>query len=219
MIEKLFCYLQGYLILELCGESKERFINLCKNKEIEILQIFMINNKWFCKMKCRDFLKIKSFIKKTGCLCKIVKKHGLPFFLRKVKARKGLIIGSVLFYIILSQCSDRIWSISVDGGFIHTREQILQVMAEELGVYGGIYGSQVDCFEIEKKLKEICDILRYLVFCVSSRFYILFIEWIERCIKTVAQRTHLIVVYALAYHEVEVHHMKCIVSILRTAVA
>lgn len=153
MIEKLFCYLQGYLILELCGESKERFINLCKNKEIEILQIFMINNKWFCKMKCRDFLKIKSFIKKTGCLCKIVKKHGLPFFLRKVKARKGLIIGSILFYIILSQCSDRIWSISVDGGFLHTREQILQVMAEELGVYGGIYGSQVDCFEIEKKLR------------------------------------------------------------------
>jgi tRNA U38,U39,U40 pseudouridine synthase TruA len=36
MLEKLFYYLQGYLILELNGDSKERFINLCKNKDIEI---------------------------------------------------------------------------------------------------------------------------------------------------------------------------------------
>ena len=64
MLEKLFQYLQGYLILELCGDSKERFINLCKNKEIEILQIFMINDTWFCKMKCKDFLKIRFLIKK-----------------------------------------------------------------------------------------------------------------------------------------------------------
>ena len=40
----LFCYFQGYLILELCGNEKERFINLCKNKEIEIIQIFLIND-------------------------------------------------------------------------------------------------------------------------------------------------------------------------------
>ena len=36
VFEKLFYYFKGYLILELCGDSKERFINLCKNKEIEI---------------------------------------------------------------------------------------------------------------------------------------------------------------------------------------
>ena len=153
MIEKLFYFLQGYLILELYGDSKERFINLCKNKEIEMTQIFMINKQWFCKIKCRDFIKIKTFIKKTGCMCKIKKKCGLPFMLRKIKSRKGILMGSVLFYIILTQCSGRIWNISVDGGFLHTREQILQVMAEELGVYGGISGSQIDCFEIEKKLR------------------------------------------------------------------
>ena len=153
MIEKLFYFLQGYLILELYGDSKERFINLCKNKEIEMTQIFMINKQWFCKIKCRDFIKIKTFIKKTGCMCKIKKKCGLPFVLRKIKSRKGILMGSVLFYIILTQCSGRIWNISVDGGFLHTREQILQVMAEELGVYGGISGSQIDCFEIEKKLR------------------------------------------------------------------
>ena len=153
MLEQLFYYLKGYLILELCGDSKERFINLCKNKEIEILQIFMINDTWFCKMKCRDFLKIRFLIKKTGCMCRIKEKRGLFFLWKKIKKRKGLMIGTVLFFWILTQCSGRIWSIGVEGGFLHTREQIQQVMAQELGIYGGISAGQIDCFEIEKKLR------------------------------------------------------------------
>lgn len=153
MFEKLFYYLQGYLILELYGVSKERFINLCKNREIEIIQIFLINDTWYCKIKCRDYFKLKMFIKKTGCWCKIRKKNGMPFLYRKIKARKGLIFGSLLFLMIITQCSGRIWQINVDGGFLHTREQIMQVIQEELGVYGGVLAEQIDCFEIEKRLR------------------------------------------------------------------
>jgi len=153
LLEKLFYYLQGYLILELSGESKERFINLCKNREIEIIHIFLINNTWFCKIKCREYKKIRSFIRKTGCVCKIKEKRGVPFEIRKAKKRKGLILGSILFVLIITQCSGRIWHISVEGGFLHTREQMLQVMQEELGIYGGVPAGQVDCFEIEKRLR------------------------------------------------------------------
>lgn len=153
MLEKLFYFLQGYLILELCGDAKERFINLCKNREIEIIQIFLINNKWYCKIRCRDYKKIRSFMKKTGCRSCIKEKRGLPFWLRKIRARKGLIFGSVLFVLVITQCSGRIWHIGVEGGFLHTREQIMQVMEEELGVYGGVLAEQVDCFEIEKRLR------------------------------------------------------------------
>ena len=153
MLEKLFYYLQGYLILELCGCSKERFINLCKNKEIEIIQIFLINQEWYCKIRCNDYKKIKSFIKKTGCKIRIKEKIGLPFLLKKIQKRKGLVLGSLFFLFIINQCSGRIWHISVDGGFLHTREQITRVMKEELNVYGGVPGAQVDCFEIEKKLR------------------------------------------------------------------
>ncbi len=153
VVEKLLYYMQGYLILEICGDSKERFINLCKNKEIEIIQIFLINNVWYCKVRCKDYKKIKLFAKKTGCRGKIKEKRGFPFLINALKKRKGLLIGSILFFVILMQCTGRIWHISVDGGFLHTREQIMQVMREELGVYGGVHGKQVDCFEIEKRLR------------------------------------------------------------------
>ena len=153
MLFKLFYFLQGYLILELCGNTKERFINLCKNKEIEIIQIFSIDTKWYCKIRCKEYKKIRTLLKKTGCQLKIKEKRGIPFLYHYIMKRRGIVIGSVLFWLIITQCSGRIWKINVSGGFLHTREQILQVMAEELGVYGGILGEQVDCFEIEKRLR------------------------------------------------------------------
>ena len=153
MLERLFQYLQGYVILELCGNEKERFINLCKNREIEIIHIFSINNIWYCKITCRKFKKIKNSLRKTDCRIRIKKKRGLPFLLRYIKKRRGLVIGSLFFLLILTQCSGRIWYIDVDGGFIHTREQMLQVIAEELNVYAGVPKELVDCFEIEKRLR------------------------------------------------------------------
>ena len=153
MIEKLFYYLQGYLVLELSGISKERFINLCKNKEIEIIEIFSIKDTWYCKIRCNDYKRIRGFIKKTGCTGKIKEKRGLPFWVKRCKKRKGLLFGSILFILIITQCSSRIWHISVAGGFLHTREQILAVMEEEMGIYGGVLGEQADCFEIEKRLR------------------------------------------------------------------
>lgn len=153
MLEKLFYYLQGYLILEICGDLKERFINLCKNREIGIINIFPINNTWFCKIKCRDYKKIRVLARKTGCICKIREKRGLPFVIKKAKKRKGLIIGSIFFLLIVTQCSGRIWHISVEGGFLHTREQMIQVMKDEMGIYGGVPSGMVDCFEIEKQFR------------------------------------------------------------------
>lgn len=153
MFEKLFLFLQGYLILKLQGDSKERFINLCKNKEIEILQIILINDSWYCKIRCRDYKVVRNFFRKTGCCCSISRKCGFPFWIRRIKKRKGLLIGTVLFGVIVTQCSGRIWSIRVEGGFLHTRDQLLSAMKEELNVYAGIPTKQVDCFTIEKKLR------------------------------------------------------------------
>lgn len=153
MLRQWFLFLQGYLILEINGAAKERFLNLCKNNEIELIQIFSGNSIWHCKIRCRELKKLKQFLKKTGCRIRIKEKHGLPFLIHSLKQRRGILLGSVLFLLIVTQCTGRIWKITVSGGFLHTREQILGVMAEELGVYGGMPKSMADCFEIEKRLR------------------------------------------------------------------
>jgi len=153
MLERLFYYLRGYIILELEGASKERLLNLCINRGINIRQVFTVNQKWYLKLTGKEFIKIHSGIRKSGCTCKIAEKRGFPFLVNKCKKRKGLMLGSLFFLLMVWQCSLRIWEIDVEGGFLHTREQIVEVMEEQLGVYGGVPAGQVDCFEIEKKLR------------------------------------------------------------------
>lgn len=153
MLEKIVYFIQGYLILELCGDTKERFLNLCKNKEIEILQIFSIDSRWYCKIRCQDLKKMKQLIKKTGCRIYIKEKQGIPFLIRYMKRRRGILLGGLLFLFIVVQGTGRIWKITISGGFLHTREQILKVMEEELGIYGGMSEAMVDCFAIEKRLR------------------------------------------------------------------
>lgn len=152
-MNELFAYLQGYLIIELTGRYKERFINLCKNKNLELLQVYQLKEKWFCKLSCKDFFQLKDLLRKTDCKCKIHKKQGFPFLLFRLKRRKGICIGSILFLSILLFCTNRIWDINVEGGFLHTREQLLLLMEKEQMVYGGIPAKAVNCAEIEKRIR------------------------------------------------------------------
>ena len=153
MFEKLFLFCKGYLVLRLEESSKGRLLNLCKARKIEIIDIVSINNTVFCKMTCENYLKIKPLVRKTGCWPKIEKKVGIPFGLKKIKARKGLIAGGILGIFLLVQCTERIWHIDVQGGFLHTKSQIVQVLKSEMEAYGGISRNRVDCAEIERQLR------------------------------------------------------------------
>ena len=155
MLEKLFLFCKGYLILKLEDVSKERLLNLCKTRKIEIIDIISINNTVYCKMPCKDYRKIKPLVRKTGCCPKIEKKVGVPFLLKRIKMRKGLLVGGVLGLFLLLQCTGRIWYIDVEGGFLHTRNQMVQILKSEMGVYGSVGRNRVDCAEIERRLRLI----------------------------------------------------------------
>jgi len=155
MVEKLFLFCKGYVIVEITADSKERFLNLCKAKEIEIIDIVSINSSIYGKISCRDYLKIKPVVKKTKCRPRLKRKVGLPFVSRSVLKRKGLITGVFCFFVILTQLTGRLWYIDVQGGFLHTREQVVQILRNEMKVYAGIGNDAADCTEIEEKLRLI----------------------------------------------------------------
>ncbi len=153
MLEGFFLFFKGSLIFELQGEEKERFFNLCKNKNIELMEIKEINGVWFGQITCRNYKKIKEIVRKTGCQPRIRKKRGFPFLLLYCRKRMAFVLGILIFFLILLQCESRIWSIEVSGGYLHTRQQMLRVLEEEMGIYGGVPAENINCFEIEKKLR------------------------------------------------------------------
>ena len=79
--------MQGYLRIIVTGYSPERFLNLCKNKNIDIWGLQPQKDTYKMHIKVKDFKKIKPMVRKTVSKVKIEKKIGLPFFFFKFRIR------------------------------------------------------------------------------------------------------------------------------------
>ncbi len=135
--ERFFSFLKGYVEFCATGGFPERFINLCSGNSIDIknVKIFKETIVGICGIK--DYRKIRKIAKKSGMKVRIIRKHGLPFFIHKNRNRVGIIFGLVFMIIMTAFLSDRIWVISVSGNENIPSEKILSSFYD-LGVKTGI---------------------------------------------------------------------------------
>ena len=130
-------YLFGYATISVEGYFIERFINICRGK-----QIFLWNMKrkkssfLFTNIAIKDFKKIRQVAKVTKCQVKIQKKKGLPFLLHRYQKRK-LFIGLLLtLFLVIFGVSNFVWNIEIIGNNTIPTEELL----EQLNEYGLVLG-------------------------------------------------------------------------------
>ncbi|MDK2808170.1 MAG: hypothetical protein PWP24_905 [Clostridiales bacterium] len=151
-------WLRGYVLLEIKGASPERFLNLCKMRNIYTWKIHCENTVYQCCIGAGDFKKLKSVAKKTKTLPRIQKKQGLPFFLRILKRRWGFLIGFFLFWAILIFCSRLLWEIQIEGQYTHSKEELISFLSED-GIHPLIFCRDIHGIQIEEAIrKEYVDI-------------------------------------------------------------
>lgn len=151
-MEQLYWFWKGYVFVHIYGSYPERFFNLCKNRGILIKRLERTKTYCSCSMLLRDYKLLRPIARKAHCFPKIMRKQGLPFLICKIKDRKGFVFGVLLSAFILWQCSIRIWNIEIEGGFLHTKEQMSSYL-EEQNIYAGIHKEKINCFELEKSIR------------------------------------------------------------------
>ena len=92
-------FLKGYLLIRVCGNAPERFINLCSNHQIFLWDIQIHEEFYTMKIGLSDFYRIKGFTRKTGTKVVVTERFGLPFLSVGIKKRKVFLAG-----IIISVC-------------------------------------------------------------------------------------------------------------------
>lgn len=112
---KLFRFLLGYIEFEFKNGFCEGFINECFEKEILIQNIALCENGFKAICSINTYKKLHKIALRHGGKVRIIKKHGLPFFLSPLTGRTGFILGAVLFAFILSFLSSFIWNIEIKG--------------------------------------------------------------------------------------------------------
>ena len=153
MIERIVNYLSGYLKIQITGYSPERFLNLCKNKDIYIWDLEAKENTYEMHITVKGFRKLKPILKKTHTKLVILERYGTPFFLYRYRKRKMFFVGSVICIALIFVLSKFIWNIEIEGNQSITDETIIEYLEQE-SVFHGMKRKDVECEWIATELRK-----------------------------------------------------------------
>ncbi|KUO51434.1 MAG: hypothetical protein APF76_13775 [Desulfitibacter sp. BRH_c19] len=153
-LKKLLLFIFGYVVIMIEGPV-ERFINLSISKGITLrdLKSFSATKIQF-KIPLHDFWAIRSIVRQTSSKIKILDKRGLPFYWSRIKKRKLLIIGSMIFVATMYILSSFVWFLDVHSHeelVLIEKDQIIEI-ADKSGLRAGIYKRSIDVEEVERKI-------------------------------------------------------------------
>ena len=156
MLIAILRYLQGYLKVVVSGYSPERFLNLCKNKKIEIWGLESSHNAYKMYMKISGFRKLKPILKKTKTKVTIEERLGMPFFFYRYRKRNlffgGIFLCSILVYVL----TFFVWKIDIQGNSRITNEVLIEYL-ETKQICHGMLKKRVDCAQISKDIRKDFD--------------------------------------------------------------
>lgn len=158
LIIKLIRFFVGYVTFAACGGFPERFVNLCTKNRIPLWNMKKEKDSIIADTTVKGYKSIKSSAKNSGVRVKILKKHGLPFFIHKNRRRIGLLAGFMAAVITVSFLSTMIWSVSVSGNKTLSDEEVLAAF-DSVGVKVGARRSAISpsdaAYEAKKLLPKI----------------------------------------------------------------
>ncbi|MCO7175683.1 sporulation protein YqfD [Sporolactobacillus kofuensis] len=124
-------HIKGYLKVEIIGNDPERFIRHCVRERIKMWQITRKNETTLiCYVELIDSDTLQKGLKETNCRVHILEKSGIPFFIKKIQKRLGIVAGILFFVAMLLLLSNMVWSINVDGADANLEEQIRTILKQ-----------------------------------------------------------------------------------------
>lgn len=142
MLKKIFKFPSGYVIIEIVGKNKEKFINMCLANNFLIWDVLPSNSGLVCKIADSDFKQIRRLVRKSDVKVTIVSKHGINHIIKKNRYRFMLPVAGVLVCIYFLIMPQYIWCVEIDGTKNADTEKIYQILSD-MGVYVGAKKSNI----------------------------------------------------------------------------
>ncbi len=153
---KFLRYFIGFVRFRIYSEFPERMINQLGKNEIAVWNIVKKENYIEADMFKKDYLNIRSYKMKNRAKTKVITRHGLPFILKKYKARAGLLVGFLIFIFCILMFRNYIWNITVSGNEKIDSNSIVKAL-NDLGLKEGVQIKSVDTRKLPSQLKLKLD--------------------------------------------------------------
>ncbi len=150
MVLRFIRLLRGYVEFVLFGRFPERFINLLTREGIRSWDIMPEKGMYNGKMLLTDYRRIRPLARRAGVRLKVRKRSGLPFFLKKYRRRRGLLIGAAAGLVLLTVLSQFVWDIRISGVNTLSYSKVMAALSDN-GLYPGCFKPSLTVSEIERE--------------------------------------------------------------------
>ena len=148
IFQKIIMFFAGCVNISVEGFFIEKFINICKSKNIILQNLHKKNDTYLIATVLKDdFKEIVNISKRTKCKLKINKKIGLPFFINKYRKRKIFVIAFCTIILLLLVSTKFIWNIDISGNENIATEEILEIV-NRYGINTGVLKSNINTEKI-----------------------------------------------------------------------
>jgi similar to stage IV sporulation protein len=144
-------YANGVVRIKIRGSIPEKFINLCLIRGILLWGIKRQGDDVQAYLRLPDFFRIRSLARKSQTHIQVLGYSGLPFMIKRLKRRKMMFVGAVLFFILLQIMTSYIWFVDVTG-YKELSPGYVAEVAKYSGLRPGVSRENVDVKAIENDL-------------------------------------------------------------------
>lgn len=146
-------FLYGKVTVKVSGKGIERFINVLIRNGLHIWYVKRHGTETITfRMRLQDALKIRRYVRNSGCKISFIKRSGVPFLFIRMLKNSGFLLGCFIFFSIILFLSNVVWGIEIKGAKPATEYQIRQEL-NKMGVKIGKVQFFIDNVEsIQRKL-------------------------------------------------------------------
>lgn len=144
---------KGYVGVRIRGYTPERFLNLCRNGQLECWGVRQGMDGCDLYLSRKDFYRIRPLLRKARVSMRITARAGLPFVLWRNRRRKALAVAVLSFFMILFGMSRFLWNISFEGNLSYSRETLLDYLEEE-EIRCGMRKCYINCEQLEEGMRS-----------------------------------------------------------------
>lgn len=126
----------GYVIIQISEGQADRFLNRMRAESFALWDVCRTGGAIQCRIRARDFRRLRPIRRACRCRVRIVARTGLPFFITRLQTRMALWIGCALALACFCLLTTRIWVIPITGCET-LPEQVVARALREQGIYPG----------------------------------------------------------------------------------
>jgi len=144
--------LEGMVVLGVEEPEFTKILSLLSAEKISLFHVRTEKNRLYFTIYLNDFNAVQKLLRSHHIRFHIYGKRGVPFYISRLKRRKGLWLGLLGCILLWQIAGSFIWGYTVSGNEHYSDEHII-ALVQAYGLWPGTFSSSIDFEKLEYELE------------------------------------------------------------------